>query len=49
MPGFTAETSLYQTSNRYQLAVGGIFRSDGNSAVMPQGWDGLKALPVEGR
>jgi hypothetical protein len=32
MPGFTAETSLYQTSNRYQLAVGGIFRSDGTTA-----------------
>ena len=48
MPGFTAETSLYQTSNRYQLAVGGIFRSNGNTVVIPQGCGWIKSITCGG-
>jgi hypothetical protein len=37
MPGFTAETSLYQTNNHYRFAAGGSFLSNGNTTVTPQG------------
>ncbi len=36
MPGFTAETSLYQTNNHYRFATGRSFLSNGNSTVIPQ-------------
>ena len=36
MPGFTAETSLYQTNNHYRFATGGSFLSNGNTTVIPQ-------------
>src|ERR1700732_923425 len=36
MPGFTAETSLYQTTNHYRSAAGGSFLSNGNTTVIPQ-------------
>ena len=36
LPGFTAEESLYQTSNHYRFAVGGSFLSDGKTTVTPQ-------------
>lgn len=35
MPGFTAEESLYQTSNHY-FTAGGSFLSNGNTTVTPQ-------------
>jgi len=35
MPGFTAETSLYQTSNHYR-SDGGSFLSNVNTTVTPQ-------------
>ena len=40
MPEFTAETSLYQTNNRYRFSAGGSFLSNGNTTVIPQdcGW-----------
>jgi hypothetical protein len=37
MPGFTAETSLYQTNNHYRFAAAGNFLSNGNTTVTPQG------------
>jgi hypothetical protein len=36
MPGFTAETSLYQTNNHYRSA-GGSFPNNWNTTVTPQG------------
>lgn len=47
MPGFTAETSLYQTSIHYRFAASGSFLSNGNITVAPQGcgWtEGLSCL-----
>ena len=37
MPGFTAEASLYKTSNHYRFAAGGSFLSDGKTTVTLQG------------
>src|SRR5690349_15946600 len=45
MPSFTAEASLYRTSNRYLSAVGGSFPSGGYTVVNLQGcgvWDTIK-------
>src|SRR5262245_55057569 len=36
IPGFTAETSLYQTKNHYRLTAGGSLLSYGNANVVPQ-------------
>jgi hypothetical protein len=43
MPGFTAETSLYQTNNLYRSAVGG-FLNNWNTTVTPQGCGILKGI-----
>jgi hypothetical protein len=43
MPGFTAETSLYQTNNHYRSA-GGSFPNNGNTAVTPQACGFFDAL-----
>jgi hypothetical protein len=37
MPGFTAEVSLYKTSERYQLAAG-YTDPAGRQVVIPQAW-----------
>ncbi len=37
MPGFTAETSLYKTVNRYVQSAYGVALSDGSPTVIPQG------------
>ena len=60
MPGFTAETSLYQTNNHYRSA-GRSFLSNGNTTVTPQdcgitsgkfwgclGWIGIGGIVCSG-
>lgn len=37
IPGFTAEASLYTTTERYQMAASNTIRTD-NQAIIPQAW-----------
>ncbi len=44
MPGFSAEASLYRTTNHYGFAAGGSFLSDGSTTVIPQDCGFIKWL-----
>lgn len=37
LPGFTAEASVYKTTNYYRLGAKGSFLNDGKSTITPQG------------
>jgi len=43
IPKFTAEASLYQTSNHYRFAAGGNSLNDGKTTVIPQGCNFIEA------
>jgi hypothetical protein len=42
IPRFTAEASLYRTSNQYNSSAGGSFLSTGNTTITPQGCGWIK-------
>ena len=48
MPGFTAETSLYQTNNHYRGTAGGSVLSNGNTTITPQGCGVLEGIVCAG-
>lgn len=44
LPEFTAEASVYKTSNTYRLSAHGGFLSNGDATVIPQGCSWLQSL-----
>jgi hypothetical protein len=44
MPGFSAETSVYRTTNRYRSAVSASFATDGEMPVTPQDCGIIKGI-----
>lgn len=44
VPAFTADASLYRTSNHYRLGSSGSFPGDGNTTVFPQGCGRIEGI-----